>query len=316
MLGRIIEINGANRHLAVSRGFMTVAANDTELGRVPLDDIAVVLANARGLTYTNRLLVELAGRGGVFVICAANHRPVAWLWPLSGHHAQGARLVQQAAAPKPLRKRLWRDIVVSKLGFQAAALEACGEEGGGVAGLARKVRVGDPDNLEAQGARRYWPLIFGSDFRRDRGAGGVNGLLNYGYTVLRAAMARAVVSAGLHPTLGLHHGNRTNDMALVDDLMEPFRPLVDLTVRGLVDGGVVEVEPVAKRQLAAVTVNDLVGERGVTPLMTALHRLAGSLAVAFEQGGGRLDLPTPPSLLELRRWMVFEPEAHTGGGAL
>lgn len=315
MLGRIVEINGDGRHLAVSRGFMTVAADGAEIGRVPLDDIAVVLANARGLTYTNRLLVELADRTGIVVVCGVNHRPVAWLWPIGGHHAQGARLVCQAEAAKPLRKRLWRDIVISKLRFQAAALEACGQSGGGISDLARKVRAGDPDNVEAQGARRYWPLMFGPDFRRDRGAGGVNGLLNYGYTVLRASMARAVVSAGLHPTLGLHHGNRVNDMALVDDLMEPFRPLVDLTVRGLVDAGVGEVTPGAKGQLAGITINDLAGERGVTPLMTALHRLSGSLAQTFEQQGGSLELPQPPPPLELSRWRTYEPESQQGGGA-
>ena len=301
MLGRIIEINGEGRHLAVSRGFMTVSADGVELGRVPLDDIAVVLANARGLTYTNRLLVELAERNGVVTICAANHRPVAWLWPIAGHHAQGARLVQQAAATKPMVKRLWRDIVVAKLRFQAAAVNACGSVGDGIAALARKVRAGDPANVEAQGARRYWPLMFGRDFRRDRGAGGINGLLNYGYTVLRAATARATVSAGLHPTLGLHHGNRTNDMALVDDLMEPFRPLVDLTVRGLVDAGTETVTSAAKNHLVAMTVNDLVGERGVTPLMTALHRMAGSLAQVFEQTQDRMEIPGPPPELELIR---------------
>ena len=115
----------------------------------------------------------------------------------------------------------------AKLQQQGAALEATGAPTAPLTMLARRVRSGDPDNLEAQGAQKYWRLLFGDDFRRDQQGAGLNGMLNYGYTVLRAATARAVVSAGLHPTLGIHHSNEGNAMRLVDDLMEPFRPMVD-----------------------------------------------------------------------------------------
>src|SRR5690606_10216448 len=117
------------------RGFMTVKCGPEELGRVPLDDMAVVLATARGVTYTNRLLVELAERNILLVVCSANFRPVAWLWPLSGNHAQGARLLAQAQAPASLRNRLWRDLVVHKVRVQAAVVEAFGARAGGIATL-------------------------------------------------------------------------------------------------------------------------------------------------------------------------------------
>ena len=182
------------------------------MGQVPLDDIAAVIANAHGLNYTNNLLVSLAKRGIPFVLCAANHNAVGMLWPVDGNFQQAKRFDAQLAATKPTNKRLWTEIVRSKIQQQAAALEATGSIATPLVALVNKVRSGDPGNVEAQGARRYWRLLFGNEFRRDRNSGGLNGLLNYGYTVLRAATARSVIAAGLHPTIGLHHRNESNPM--------------------------------------------------------------------------------------------------------
>lgn len=233
MIGRIVEVADDRRHLFVSRGFMVVQDTEgerKELGQVPLDDIAAVIANAHGLSYTNNLLVALAERGAPFVLCGANHNAVGMLWAVDGNFQQAKRFDAQIAATRPTHKRLWAEVVRSKLQQQATALEAAAKPVAPLTALVSKVRSGDPDNLEAQGARRYWGLLFGDDFRRDQGGSGLNALLNYGYTVLRAAAARAVIAAGLHPTLGLHHSNEGNPMRLVDDLMEPFRPIVDLHV--------------------------------------------------------------------------------------
>jgi CRISPR-associated protein Cas1 len=299
MIGRVVEIAEDGRFLSAERGFMTVSAEGRELGRVPLDDIAVLLVNAHGVTYTNNLIRELAQRAAAVVLCGPNHTPFAWLWPLVGHHAQAARMRAQIDAGRPLCKRLWQTLVQAKIEQQGAALAALGRPAGGFRLLAREVRSGDPDNLEAQAARRYWPLVFGPDFRRDRSLPGVNGLLNYGYTVLRSATARAVVSAGLHPSIGIHHRNRTDDMVLVDDLMEPFRPVVDIVVARLVEQGRAEIAPDVKRDLAAVSSFDMRTQAGTTPLAGCLERLASSLGHAFETGEARLDLPLSPLPLEL-----------------
>ena len=152
-----------------------------------------------------------------------------------------------------------------------------------------------PDNVEAQAARRYWPMLFGTGFRRDRFGEMPNPLLNYGYTVLRAAAARAVVSAGLHPSLGIHHHNRTNPMCLVDDLMEPFRPLVDYPVACLVRSGCEEVTTEAKRALAGILTTDMNTDRGASPLQTCLERAAQSLAQSFEDK--TISLTFPDSLI-------------------
>lgn len=294
MVGRIVEIADDRRHLFMSRGFMVVRDTEgerKELGQIPLDDIAAVIANAHGISYTNNLLVALAERGAPFVLCGANHNVVGMLFTLDGHHVQSKRIEAQIAASQPMIKRLWAAIVKAKIEQQAAALEAAGAPAIPLSALVSKVRSGDPENIEGQAARRYWGLLFGTDFRRDQEGGGINGLLNYGYTILRSATARAVVAAGLHPSIGLHHSNDANAMRLVDDLMEPFRPVVDLKVWQLNRAGEGHVTPETKRTLVHVLYDDLPTNIGVTPVMVCMQRLATSLAQVFLEERNKLDLP-------------------------
>lgn len=302
MIGRIVEVADDRRHLFLSRGFMVVQDTDgerKELGQVPLDDVAAVIANAHGLSYTNNLLVALAERCAPFVLCAANHNAVGMVLPIDGNYQQAKRFDAQIAANQPLIKRLWAEIVKSKLLQQAAALEAAGAPFVPLSALVRKVRAGDPDNFEAQGARRYWGLLFGDDFRRDQQAGGLNAMLNYGYTVLRAATARAVVAAGLHPTIGLHHSNEGNAMRLVDDLMEPFRPMIDLKVWQLHKQGEGQITPESKRALVRTLYDDMQTSAGATPVMVCAQKLATSLAQVFMGEKDKLDLPLPGLPLNL-----------------
>lgn len=218
---------------------------------------------------------------------------------VDGHHTQALRMRLQVEAALPLKKRLWQQIVTAKIKMQAAMLDAMSQPSGALATMAQAVRSGDPDNLEAQAARRYWPLLMGAEFRRDPDQPGVNGLLNYGYTILRAATARAVLGAGFHPSLGLHHHNRGNPMCLVDDLMEPFRPLVDLLVVRLNERGISTLDKDSKRALVAVTAFDLTTSAGITPQANCLERLAQSLATSLEDAKPCLDLPLIPSPLDL-----------------
>jgi len=168
------------------------------------------------------------------------------------------------------------------------------------------VRSGDPDNMEAQGARRYWGLLFGDAFRRDQDGGGINGLLNYGYTVLRATMARAVVAAGLHPGIGLHHSHDNNSMRLVDDLMEPFRPIIDLKVWQLRRNGEELVTPEAKRALVRTLYDDMQTAAGATPVMVCTQKLAVSLAQVYLGEREKLDLPLPGLPLSLASALLDE----------
>ncbi|MEE2526229.1 type II CRISPR-associated endonuclease Cas1 [Hyphobacterium sp. HN65] len=291
MIGRIVEIAEDGRHLAKSRGFLTVSGDGAEIGRIPLDDVTAVIASAHGITYSNNLLVALAERCAPVVFCAANHRPAAFLWSVEGHHEQAGRMADQAGAGKPLKKRLWAQLVAAKIESQSATLEAVKAPHQGFHLLSRKVRSGDPDNVEAQAARRYWPLLFGKKFRRDRSSDGVNAMLNYTYTVLRAGTARAIMSAGLHPSFGLAHRQRGNAFALADDLMEPFRPLADLLIHDLVNNGANEVNKETKAGLARILVTDMSTTQGVSPVGLCLQRAAQSLVNCFAGDARSLDLP-------------------------
>ncbi|MFU0841745.1 MAG: CRISPR-associated endonuclease Cas1 [Burkholderia sp.] len=298
MLGRIVEIASDACHISLYRGFLMVyqkGEGNRELGRIPLDDITAVIAHAHGLSYTNNVLVALAERDIPFVLCNDRHSAVGMLWPVDGHHQQARRFDAQIAASLPKKKQLWASIVKSKIAQQAHALRyfTDSEHENYLMALSKQVRSGDPDNKEAQAARFYWRVLFGDDFVRDRNAGDANALLNYGYIVLRSAMARAVIAAGLHPSIGLHHSNDSNAMRLVDDLMEPFRPLVDFQVKKMLIQAVhaPKVSPESKRQLVSCLYFDAVKGSDRCPVMVAMQKMATSLAQVFLKDRKSLYIP-------------------------
>ena len=264
-LGVVVEIAEDGRYLSKERGFLIVQSRGVECGRLPLDDITAVIATAPGTIASCALLAELAGRGIPFVLCGRNYLPAALLWPVAGHHAQQRRMEMQTLASRPLMKRLWAALVAAKILRQGTVLAASGQPAGAFNRLARLVRAGDPDNLEAQAARRYWPLLMGEGFRRDPDAEGPNAMLNYGYAVLRAGAARAIVAAGLHPGLGIFHRHPQDAMPLADDLMEPFRPEVDVIVRTLMREGHGTVDAAAKKRLAGVLRLEAPTPMGMSP---------------------------------------------------
>ena len=299
MVDRIVDIATDGQHLSAHRGFLIVERDRVEVGRVPLDDVHAVIVHAHGTTWSASLVARLAERGAPIVFCAANHSPVAVTLPIEGHHAQNARIRAQWGASKPLAKQLWRRIVAAKITMQGALLAAHGIDGAQAFPLiAARVKSGDSDNVEAQAARRYWPLLMGSDFRRDRDAEGANALLNYGYAVMRASCARAIVASGLHPSIGIQHANRGNAFALADDLVEPFRPLVDAVVVALLGAGINTLTPEAKRRFARLIAVDLRIAGEASPVAMATIRLAQSLASAFETGRSTLALFDPPTPIE------------------
>lgn len=284
MIGGIVEVAEAGRYISVHRGFLKVSEEDAEIGRVPLDDITALILSAPQVTLSKNLMVELALRKAVIVTCGRNWHPLSMTLPFAAHYEAAGILHDQIGAGAPLKKRLWQSIVRAKIAHQAAVLARHfpgHAKTGELAVLERRVKSGDPENMEAQAARHYWPALMGADFRRDRSLEDTNIYLNYGYTVLRAATARAVCAAGLHPALGLHHGARQNPFALVDDLMEPFRPVVDSVARDLTDGGAADLTPENKRRLAAVLQEDMMGERGLSPLVNCLGALAASVAACL-----------------------------------
>ena len=293
MVGRILELTNPGLSVHKRRGFLTVDTSEGEAGRIAFDDIEAVLVASPGLMWSNTALAELANRQVPVMVLGHNFNPVAVVLPLNGHYEQAHRIRAQADASLPLRKQAWAALVRHKITAQAEALELVGEPSERLRRLAVAVRSGDPDNREAQAAQAYWPLMMYKAFRRDRDASGANALLNYGYAVLRAATARAIVSSGLHPSLSVHHKSGGDALALADDLMEPFRPVIDLTVRRLCADGITEVAE-ARGALVACLVADFPTPQGASPLSQVLVRLAQSLAQSCESGKLRLNFPDRP----------------------
>ena len=277
MVGRVLELSRPGLSVHKRLGFLVIHEGGTEAGRIGLDDVEAVLCSNPAVAWSNAALAGLAERHVPVMMLGAGFTPVAAVVPLGGHYAQAHRFRAQADAPRPLRKQAWTSIVRQKIVAQAATLTRIGVDSTRLRQLQASVRSGDPDNREAVAAQFYWPRLMGREFRRDRRAEGRNAMLNYGYAVLRAATARGIVAAGLHPSLPVHHRSDGDGLALADDLMEPFRATIDLAVWQLARQGI-ETVPEARGQLAACLTSDFPTANGSSPLTQVLLRLAQSLA--------------------------------------
>ncbi len=267
-------------------------ARDTQSQTVPLADIAAVIVSHPQVSYSHAVLSGLAAAGATFIACDEKHLPAAMLLPLVTHSTQTERFAAQVQVSLPTRKRVWQEIVRAKLLSQARLLEERTGKDWGLGPLASRVRSGDAGNLESQAARIYWPALFG-DFHRDPEGEGVNACLNYGYAVVRAVVARALCGAGLHPSFGVHHHNRYDPFCLADDLMEPFRPLVDRVVARLRDerGAEVTVDKESKRAILEGVLRRYQAEGESRTLFDWASRAASSLTAIIEGRAGKLDLP-------------------------
>ncbi|MDA1106609.1 MAG: type II CRISPR-associated endonuclease Cas1 [Planctomycetota bacterium] len=230
MPDHILDLSRDPCWLGVEGALLVIRRDAKPEFKLRLDEIAAVCVSQPASTASFRALGALAAAGAIVVVCDEKHAPSGMLMPLANHHAQTPRFLAQAAMGVVQRKRLWRQVVKAKVRQQAAVLDASGGDGTALRGMMARVMSGDRTNVEAQAAVSYWPALFGEAFRRDREEEGVNALLNYGYAVLRSAMTRAICATGLHPTLGLMHHHRENPFCLADDLIEPYRPIIDRAV--------------------------------------------------------------------------------------
>jgi CRISP-associated protein Cas1 len=294
MINRILDFSEAPARLRVRIAQLIVERQNLPEVSVPLTDLAVVLVAHPQVTFSQAVLSGLATAGGVFVTCDGHNLPVGMLLPLTAHTTQAERFAAQARAPLPMRKRLWQQIVRAKIQAQASLLTKLRGVDFGLGALVARVHSGDPSNVEARAARRYWPQIFADlDFRRQRDNEDQNILLNYGYAVLRAIVARAICAAGLHPSLGLHHHNRYNAFCLADDLMEPYRPVVDRSVADYMatHDEPYKLEAAAKQNIIGDLTSRYSCDGQQRTLFDAAARMASSLADVFQGNADQLELP-------------------------
>jgi CRISPR-associated protein Cas1 len=294
MIKKIIEISQAKTYLSVRLGQLIIRQEEVEERSIPCEDIGILLVDHSGVTYTHSVFTELLKSGAAIVLCGGNHHPSGLLLPIESNSVQTERYRFQIEAKEPVKKKLWQQIVRAKVRHQAKLVEDDKDVYKILMLMLEKVRSGDPDNIEAQASKKFWKAFLGEvGFHRDIDGPAPNNMLNYGYMVMRAAVARAICSAGLLPCLGIHHCNRYNAFCLADDLNEPFRGFVEKKVRELYIGGegTGELNQYVKARLLEVLYDevDIGGFKG--PLMVGLHRTAASLQRCFAGEQKEIDLP-------------------------
>lgn len=289
---RIIDLSEQGAHVSLRHGLLHVKGDSAE-ATVPLDELVAVLASHPRVSFTHAALGALA-TAGVIVVCSDEKRmPASMLLPVKGHHVQTERFRRQTQITEPTRKRLWQQLVQAKIKAQAKILAELGRPDEGMMLMAGRVRSGDPENLEAQAARRYWPRLFPGAFRRNPENEDQNRLLNYGYAVQRAILARCIVGSGLHPSFGLNHHNRYNAFCLADDLIEPFRPLVDLVTARIVEeqGAHTALDRTTKESLISAVLGRVRIEGEDRKLLDGAFRLTSSLQAVYEGRARKLVIP-------------------------
>lgn len=274
------------QQLVVKRGEETLS--------LPIEDIGVVILDHKQITITHALIGALLANNVAIVTSDDKHLPVGLMLPLDGHNLQSERFREQIEASEPLKKQMWQQTVVAKILGQAHVLGLQHIEHDNMLAWAKCVRSGDTDNMEARAAAYYWRNMFDKDiFVRDPLGLPPNNLLNYGYSIVRTMMARALVGAGLLPTLGIHHHSRYDAYCLADDIMEPYRPFVDMKVLEMWKQGEVtdSITSEQKRQLLGITTTDVSINGHRRPMLLAIQSTAQSVQKCFSGEARKITYP-------------------------
>ncbi len=274
MTNRIIEISNP-AHLSLRKKQLVLKDGDgNELAIIPIEDMAMLILNHPAITFSQALISECSAQKVGLVITDSKHMPSLILQPLDTHSLHTKILREQLQASVPRKKQIWQIIVRAKISEQIKVLKAQGRSYQSLEPMIERVRSGDVENVEAQAARCYWKELFGNDFRRNVDLAGTNAFLNYGYAVMRAAVARAVVACGLHPALSVHHSSQYNAFCLADDLIEPLRPRVDLHTATMPDIwlGANDLTPEIKRYILDILTREVNFSGSSYPLLVALER--------------------------------------------
>lgn len=294
MSGRVIHISSPSI-LRQKHGALELTLTDQKPLLLPPEDLNTVVLDGEGIIASSQALSLLSSSGVALVVCDEKHMPSGLLLPLSDHSTHAEVLRGQIDCSLPKRKRIWQQLVRAKIAAQAGHLQHLRRPERRLEAMVDKVESGDPKNVEGRAASLYWTALFGPEFSRERGAAGENALLNYGYAILRSLTARAIVGAGLHPALGVFHGNRYNSFALADDAMEPLRPLVDFIAHQIADqeGPPERLTPELKRKLLTITQMPIKLGDQKAHIQDGLEKMAASLRRAICEEGRKVEAPEP-----------------------
>ncbi len=266
-----------------------------EKKQVPIEDIGIVILDHQQITITQALIAKLLANNTALITCNDTHHPTGLMLNLDGNTLQSQKFKAQIEASQPLKKQLWQQTVSAKIANQAALLGIEKAANGILLRYAKDVKSGDSGNHEAKAAAYYWKHLFPDflQFKRDRYGEPPNNLLNYGYAILRAVVARNLVGSGLLPTLGIFHRNQYNAYCLADDIMEPYRPFVDQVVCKIIsmNGQYLDMTPAMKKELLTIPVIDVMIDGQKSPLMLAVQRTTASLSKCYEGESRKLLYP-------------------------
>jgi CRISPR-associated protein Cas1 len=262
---------------------------------VPIEDIGIVVLDHPQITLTHALITALSDNNVAIISCDAKHLPYGLMLPMFSHHAFTEKMYEQLESSLPLKKNLWQQTVMAKISNQAAMLRSVGVNDGKMQYYLKLIKSGDPQNVEGRAAAYYWEHLFGekSSFTRDRNEDGANAMLNYGYAILLAVVARGLVASGLLPAVGIHHRNKYNPWCLASDIMEPYRPYVDRIVLSVLEEFPDEEEltPTIKKYLLQIPATDINIDGKNSPLMVGMQRTTASLSSCFEGTGRKILYP-------------------------
>lgn len=272
--------------------------NQSNKNTIPIEDIGIMITDHQQITITHSLLEKLVANNCAIITCNNSHHPHGLLLPLDGNSIQSERYRHQLSASLPLKKQMWQQTIKAKIENQAELLKrGCNVPVTNMEHWADSVTSGDSENHEARAAAYYWANLFSiENFRRGRDEDPPNNLLNYGYAILRAIVARGLVASGLLPTLGIHHQNRYNAYCLADDIMEPYRPFVDKTVLEIVrtQTQINEINKEIKWKLLSIPQLDVVINNKRSPLMVAVSQTTASVYSCFEGSSRKIAYPQFP----------------------
>lgn len=293
MTNRVINISDNGAYVHYGNELLHIDINHDSKHTVPVRDIAVLMLSNPAISITQLAISAIIENGGMVVTCNQKYLPVGMFLPVGVHSTAARNYEAQIYATEPMKKQIWKQIITKKIAFQSQTLNYIKGNDHGLKNLCKKVQSGDTGNVEGYAARLYWQRLFDQEFNRNPDAIDQNRFLNYGYTVMRACAARALCSSGLHPSFGVHHHNQYDAFRLADDIMEPFRPMVDLKVVEILKNNdpYTEMNKDIKRILLSV-LNDTVKlkKKSYTPF-EALTACSSSLLEVFERKKKKVVLP-------------------------
>lgn len=300
MIKRIIDISDT-AYIHLKHQQLLIDKQGETVGQVAIEDLGVLILQHPAIVLTQQVIIACQKNKVVIVFCDNKHLPYSVILPIGESHSLHNKILkQQIAITEPIRKRLWKQIVQQKIKQQATTLDLLGKNSTRLNRLVTQVKAGDSGNCEAIAAQAYWKILFGKEFKRDVDKEGINSLLNYGYAIIRAMIARSICGAGLHPTLGLFHKNQYNALCLADDVMEPFRPWIDQRVYNLAQQQEsVEINQSNKQVILELLNETVIHDNKKMPFMVATHYLMADLKRCYNKQQKKLLYPELKSRLKV-----------------